>query len=277
MNSELGFCHGCGEPWTKLTYEHVPPDRVQKLIPESYLKFNTIDPILGRGDKANKKLPPAVFARGGLKVKSFGRCCQESTARNYGQQFYDWSRLFLEISEKIIPTEDRVQVTVEVEPLAVLKQVATIALATAAFNPHKTDATLRRFIQNPALTGRVPNLNFYAYLNPIRSDYRLPQCRLWRKVAVINGFLDRTSTMIYAEVSVPPLGYVITYQMPGNQASSVEALAPISHFAEVPFGQRVTVALDMPVRTPFGPFFLRYWQDALNDPRDVVAEASSPV
>src|SRR5687768_1338152 len=42
-NARLGYCHGCGAPWTKLTYEHVPPDRVQALIPEKYLRFNPFD------------------------------------------------------------------------------------------------------------------------------------------------------------------------------------------------------------------------------------------
>ena len=47
-NARLGYCHGCGTPWTKLTYEHIPPARVQALILEKYLRFNPTDSIVAK-------------------------------------------------------------------------------------------------------------------------------------------------------------------------------------------------------------------------------------
>jgi hypothetical protein len=266
--AQLGFCHGCGKGWTKLTYEHVPPKRVQLLIPQSYIRFNPIDLILKGGAKvANKKLPPYVIAHGGLKVKSFGECCQQLTQLHYGQAFYDWTRAVLEMCKNIPENEDRVQATVEIEPLAVIKQITAIALAAAEFNPRY--AELRRFVCNPDQTGLPSNVEFYAYLNPLRPDSKLPQCRLNRRPVVASDIVTGYKSLVFAEVSVPPLGYVILHKIDAIPHQAVQSLMCLNHFASVAFNRKMPVALDIPVRTPFGAVPLQYLQDATTKSRQI--------
>jgi hypothetical protein len=274
-NAQLGYCHGCGAPWTKLTYEHVPPARVQGLIPEKYIRFNPFETAISQPEsKSNSKtqLPPCTVAHGGLKVKSFGECCQQLTQQYYGQAFFDWSRLILEICEKLPDNEDRIQAVVEIQPLGVIKQIAAMALAASEFNNNKNLAQLRSFIQNPEQLGLPAEFDFYAYLNPIRPNYALPQCRLTRKTMVISNIEDKTRAMVLTEVSVPPLGYVILYRS-DNLNATAQSLMSLNQFAGIPLNHPHAVALDIPIRTPFGPFPLRYMQDAEKEPRKIESSA----
>jgi hypothetical protein len=270
--ARLGYCHGCGAPWTALTYEHVPPARVQALIPQKYLRFNPLDPIAHQSKakpKSKTQLPPCTVAHGGMRVKSFGECCQQLTQKHYGHAFFNWSRILLEMCERLPEGEERVRAVVQVEPLAVLKQIASMALAASEFNDNSTLARLRDFIQTPDATDLPQGLDFYAYLNPVRPAYALPQCRLVRKTSVVRHVVNGEQAMILAEVSVPPSGYVVLYRTPEKLDATAQALMNINHFASAAPNETRSVALDIPVRTPFGPMPLRYMQDAEKERRRV--------
>lgn len=92
MSDGKGVCHICLRLET-LTYEHVPPDRVQKIVDKR--RHSVINPFGGDyveyHKRSKRNLPPVrKFPRG------TGRCslcnhCQQWTQRHYGQAFYDWS------------------------------------------------------------------------------------------------------------------------------------------------------------------------------------------
>jgi hypothetical protein len=263
-NGKLGWCHGCGKPWTKLTFEHVPPKRVQALIPDQHLRFNPLESAL----KGKGKLPPCVIARGGLQVKSFGECCQQLTQSKYGQPFFDWSRIVLEMCKNISSADHRLRAVVKIEPLSVIKQIAAMVLAAAEFNSNNINAELRRFVQDPAATGFPPEITLLAYANPIRTDYQLPQCRLIRRTSVSRDMTNGEQTMVIAEISVPPLGYAALYTNVGPLPPHALNLMSLNHFGRAGPGL-MDVAVDLPIRTPLGPFPMRFLQDAEKEPHKV--------
>jgi hypothetical protein len=261
---QRGTCRGCGTRDIILTFEHIPPDRVQRLVDERFAMTNPSG-LMDVHKLSNRNKPPARKFKGGMGNISLGECCQQKTQHHYGQAFYDWTKQGLELAEKLGGKEDRVQATFRIQPLNVIKQVATMALAASKFNPGFLCEQLRRFIQNPKERHVPIAFEFFIYLNPIRTDYDLPQSRLETDQTMIN-VLNGGQATILADIAFPPFGYVIIFNNDNVPlVSEAQALTKISHFGHANYRKICDVSLELPVRTPFGPCILRYAQDAAKE------------
>lgn len=264
--SVFGTCHGCGSAGVKLTNEHVPPLRVQKLVPNRYRRYNSSDWITVH-NRSKTRLPPAYKNPGGIVHKTLSECCQQLTQRHYGQSFFEWTQQGLQLADKVSADHTGyVDCNFRIQPLQVLKQIITMALATVEFNPHYINDFLRRFIQNHDERHLPMAFDVYVYLNPPTPNYELPQSRMEGNQLLID-VVKGQQAHIFADIAFPPFGYVILFENENAPLmSEAKALTKISHFGHSHYGVSVDVPLRLPIRTPFGPVALRYWQDAKNDP-----------
>ena len=258
---KAGICHGCGLWVPERTHEHAPPLRAQRLIDRKYLKHFPMSKIDAH-EKSKKNGGIIVEVPGGLQFLSFCDACQRDTARWYGQPYFDWTAQVKTISETVTTFFGNVRATVEIQPLEVIKQIATSALAASTFDRRSVAIeNLQRFVRHPQRRCLPGGFDFYAYLNPIRTDYQLPLCRVQGGAAVLDTLRGERSTLM-VELAVPPLGYVVLFRDPSFRPThTVRDMMNINHFGDVLPGVMQTMTLDIPVKTPFGPAPLRYWQD----------------
>lgn len=250
MANPIGHCHLCMLTG-KLTYEHIPPQRV----------FNSRPAIchtlwgLGIGAK-HSTLPPVEHHRRGMGRHSLCQRCNEKTAHYYGDAFADWTLQALDYARKV-GAENRVALPFRIKPLHVIKQVATMALAAAQFSDSDALRRLRRFVLLPFEQYLPAEFQVRAYLNPVRPgvdfDRMMTPNRL-SEVCVIMDIVKGTSTHIFGEVAFPPMGYVVCLRENGQRLTEeIQQLADISHFSGFRFGETADLTTSLPVRNPFGP------------------------
>ncbi len=104
-------------------------------------------------------------------------------------------------------------------------------------------------------------VRFLLYLNPIRPNDELPQCRFLAD-AVETDIVRHISCDVIAEIAVPPFGVIVLGQNGQRLPPILQPHMDISHFGDYALNEQATIELDLPVRTIFGPCPLRYWQDA---------------
>lgn len=258
----IGHCHGCGRPDQKLTNEHIPPLRVQKLVrPELAAMHSTKFVDLDRDHP--RRLPRRQPNSGGMRRQSFCGFCQNWTQKHYGLAFYEWTCQALRHAERVGDEAESQLMAVRIKPLNVLKQIVTMTLAAAHFNSHINHHHLRRFIHNRDERHLPTAFEFYTYLNPERKGYELCQSRM--EVAQFQIDVTGTGTRadVLADIAFPPLGYLVVYNDDTHPLDpAAKALTNISHWGHFRYGEETEGWLRMPVRTPFGPFALRFWQDA---------------
>lgn len=267
-----GFCHCCGLYVTELTDEHAPPKRTQFLIPPGMLVRNSTTKVKAH-NLSKRNLPPAIFAPGGFKFKTFCIPCQGKTQRLYGNAFFDWTQQGLDFSRSVTEFDAcRITSAVTIQPLNVIKQMASNALAVSGYRGvgHNSAAgehhgqlkkRLRSFVQNPSEKKVPRGFRFLLFLSPVRPEYELPQCRYEVDARLID-IVRRINTDLMAEIAVPPFGVLVFFENGERMHPDLRPLMDITHFADFELDERVTIDLDVPVRTVFGPSPLRFWQDA---------------
>ena len=260
-------CHTCGTTDAKLTFEHAPTLRVQKLLAIS--RYRLTNPIgLINEKNRDRPLPPARRYPRGLGRETLCNRCQQLTQSQYGQAFYDWSVQALRVAEKVNPDEDSVLFDFEIQPLRVIKQMVTSLLAIGDFLPTLEGVNLRKFLQQPARSEGIAPFALFIYLNPPDPKYGLPQSRLSRT----QFHLDTKGgpcVHCHAELAYPPMGYVmIWHESYSGLAREVRQLTEITHFSTYGPGEILKGRMNLAVRTPFGPASLRYWQTARRESQE---------
>jgi hypothetical protein len=182
--------------------------------------------------------------------------CNGTTARYYGDAFADWIRQALVFADKYAQVDGReneILLPFEIEPLSVIKQIATMALAVASPSSIDANRNLRYFVLMPFEQYVPPDYSFRVYLNPKRSDWREPQNRM-NGNSVLMNFANRTAVHTLADIAFPPLGYWVAWaDGPMSPLEEFVRLADITPFGNFRYGQKATVWLKMPVRLPVGP------------------------
>lgn len=248
--TKIGACHVCMEE-KKLTYEHVPPKRAYNNLPGV---AHTLSTALSR--TTNVPLGSVVRYHGGMGCRTLCRECNEFTAYHYGAAFAEWVRQALTYADKYERVDGRdnyMDLPFFIEPLAVLKQIATMVLAVAETNPIDALYPLRRFVLMPFEHLTANDVAFRVYLNPKRSNWTQPQTRM-NGTAVIMDTKTGTSTMAIADIAFPPLGYWVAWtDQRKRHLLEYEKLADVTHFGRYRYGRREHVWVRMPVRLPVGP------------------------
>jgi hypothetical protein len=261
-----GFCHCCGLYVTELTDEHVPPLRTQKLIPEAMLVRNSMTKI-DEHKLSKRNLPPSIRGIGGFKFKTFCKVCQGKTEKYYGNAFFVWTKECLDLAGTITEFDNiRIKSSMTIQPLNVIKQMASNALAVASYDNDPRKNYLRQFVQNPAQKHKPHGCRFVLYLAPIRPDYEPPQCRIEHDQKLLD-FVRNLTTEVLAEIVVPPFGVAVLFENRDRLPPHLQPLMDISHFADFVLGQEAKVEIDVPIRTVFGGVPLRFWQDAITEDR----------
>ena len=261
---KLGFCHCCGIFVTELTDEHAPPLQTQKLIPARMLLRNSMTKMKEH-NMSKRRLPPAIRAPGGFKFKTFCKVCQGKTQKAYGAAFREWVEHGLRLAQSVVDYDSTVvRSSISIQPLNVIKQMASNALAVSLYSETKHKRQLRAFVQAPSRKELPPHVRFLLYLNAVRPDYELPQCRYEHDEMIVDT-LRGIRTDLLAEIAVPPFGVVTLIDNGHRLPPHLRALMDISYFAEFDLDQRADVELMVPVRTVFGYAPLRFWQDAIKE------------
>src|SRR5436305_14404991 len=102
-----GFCHCCGIFVTELTDEHAPPLQTQKLIPSHTLPRNAMTKVKEHS-LSKRRLPPAIYAPGGFKFKTFCKVCQGKMQKAYGSAFREWVDHGLRLAHTVVDFDSTV-------------------------------------------------------------------------------------------------------------------------------------------------------------------------
>jgi hypothetical protein len=248
MASRLGICHVCLRR-EKLTYEHVPPRR-------AYNSFPGVAHALSH--PLGNDVPIGVLARfrGGMGVRTLCASCNGMTARYYGDAFAEWVRQALVYADRyecVDGRENKILLPFTIEPLAVLKQIATMMLAVSKPSAIDVLYPLRRFVLMPFEGLMTDRISLRVYLNPRRSGWSEPQNRM-NGTSVLTNWVKRESTFTIADIAFPPLGYWSAWTDSGRrQLGEFLELADITHFGHYRYGKTTTLWLQMPVKLPVGP------------------------
>ena len=250
MPSLSGICQLCG-CFGKLTFEHIPPQRVFNSRPA------VVHTLWGMGiGSKHSKLPPVEQHRRGMGRESLCEKCNGKTASYFGDAFADWTFQALEYAKKV-NGDNRVALPFSIKPLNVIKQIATMAIAAAPLSDSPSLRELRRFILSPFEQYLPGGFRIRAYLNPARpqlhDDPMLTPNRMSGPSAIMDIKAGKVSN-IYCEVAFPPMGYVVFCDDPDKRLTDqIASLAEITFFGRFRYGQRADVMVNLPVRNPFGP------------------------
>jgi hypothetical protein len=227
-----GHCHICGD-FGPLSWEHVPPKQAFNSRPvEAYPFSHALE--FGLDDAR----PRGTVIQRGMGGYTLCERCNNRTGHWYGTDFIEWC---YQGRDLLIQAEGKPSLVYlhYVLPLRVIKQVATMFFsACGAQFRHKCE-DLVAFVLNPERRYLPPKYGFYAYYN-IEGTYRFSSI-----VATMR--IDRNQTSVFAEITFPPYGYVLTLDSPPPDPR----LVSISHFARYDYNEFRTFPMQLPVLPTF--------------------------
>jgi hypothetical protein len=257
MKKKKGICRLCGDP-KDLSFEHIPPESAFNDHP---LVLQTLhDRIQGR---SHRKFRIALGA------DTLCESCNKLTGGWYGAAYAQWARQGL-VWLDYLGEGHSFQLSFDVRPLNVLKQVLAMALAMAPEASIPYHEELRAFVLNRTQKYLPPRYNVYAYLTGNKG------IRFESGMAVLN---PRTGAMNYidAEIAFPPFGYCITSTRHPRHQSKVQEinLYDIGWFSHFEYNQQSPIYLKLPKLQVNTQFPLDYRTPAEIE-RDYNEQASLP-
>jgi hypothetical protein len=250
MASDVGICRICLRE-AKLTYEHVPMKRVQD---GKAVKAETIN----HPNAVEKNFPIGGVIRypRGLGLNTLCEACNGHTAHFYGEAFAEWVAQAAEHAAKhpwVEGAENTYDLPFTIKPLAVLKQIATMALTVTQLNDDAALNRLREFVLYPLEPLKARNVSFRVYLNPKRPELKTPQTRL-NGMGVVTNTKKGEITHTIAEITFPPLGYWVAWINDRHPPlAEFSSLLDVTHFGQFGWDDTLSGALRMPVKLPVGP------------------------
>jgi hypothetical protein len=145
----------------------------------------------------------------------------------------------------------------QIEPLSIVKQLLTGALAACDFSPSEEAVAMRRTVLNPNESTLLRNVRVFTYLNPTREgeeeDAALTTKRVCWNLPLLD-FKSGRSSFTFAEYAHCPLGYVVLLTAPPfGMSLEAEKLADLTNFTSYHWREKVDLDLRIPVRNAFGP------------------------
>ncbi len=233
-------CRLCGAE-SQMTREHTPPKSTGN---RGRMQVHSLDDlVLDR---------PFGTVDDGIAFPSLCEDCNARMGRYYCNHFRDWTDQLA--CRPLAKGERRRVVSVRFRPLAILKELAVMALAAAPeeFVDSPIGCELRRFSADTHEQELPRRLRFYMYLADSSSVPRLA-----RGVCVAD--LQRRGDLVLLEVAVPPVGYAVTCRMAHMLSlASRSGLLDITWFKNYSGGQWDTLALELPVKSVLGGWPLDY-------------------
>lgn len=231
----ISVCHICGE-LKELTFEHVPPRSA----------FNN-SRVLYSFYKPGQDLPPPLAERrGSVQQKGLGaytlcRKCNNDTGAWYGSHFAEYCKAGMEVLETRPPeTATYIENRIELSPLAVLKQIASMFLSINPVEVRSSNLSLVDFVREKENRMLDSRYRFFTYLNRTGIHRISP-------ITGVVSFDRRTmqfqAPRVLSEFSFPPYGYIMTFDSSSPQRDLLE----ITHFKDFSYEETATMALTYPV------------------------------
>lgn len=237
INLPKGFCNLCGR-YRALNCEHVPP---QASLNKYRYIVCTADEYWNKLMKGQKigKAP----VQGGHGIYSICEECNNWTGINYGKAFVQWSKQGYDNYEDA-KKKGVTAYFLNIQPLAILKQLATMFVALHMHDPgfRAKNLDLARFAYFPELRTLDPRYRFWLYYvapGPLR-------------MTKFSGILKTDGTagpMFGMEISYPPFGYMMTF----GSSPQDERLFQITGFKNYRFKERKIMKMHLPILPTHGP------------------------
>jgi hypothetical protein len=228
-----GTCHLCGS-YGELTYEHVPPRAA----------FNN-RPVIPISHDQAFKLRPEEAPKGPIQQRGMGgytlcATCNNNTGAWYGSSFVDWCYEGLSVLQRTggKPTLYHVSYSY---PLRILKQIATMFFSVCSEAFRAKNEELVRFVLNRHTTGLSPKYRFFTYYN---LEGRL---RYSEPIGIMDIY--KHTSILVAEISFPPFGYVMTLGSPAPDKQLVD----ISGFSQYGYNELASISRRFPVLQTYMP------------------------
>ena len=124
--------------------------------------------------------------------------CNNKTGQAYGPAYLEWVIQAKQYVDKA-PRDNQILLSFYIQPLRVIKQIATMALAASDFAPgFRSD--LRRFVLLPFEQHVPGDYRFFVYLNPERNDPNHPSHRMTGMAAMMD-MVKGGQTLVMAEIA----------------------------------------------------------------------------
>lgn len=165
--AETGVCHICLEE-KLLTFEHVPPRRAYN---HQQAFAMTMD--VAFSNRTRIPMGTNTAFRQGLGVETLCEDCNGFTGDHYGESFAEFAAQALKYADSYVDqngTETVIMVPFLINPLLVLKQIATMALAVSPIRTDHDMMMLRHFVLKPYKRLDNQRIRFRVYLTPRRTD-----------------------------------------------------------------------------------------------------------
>jgi len=249
--NRTGRCLLCLETGP-LTFEHIPPRRVFNHLPAL---AHTIYGMRVGGKHA--KDPVLLEGKRGLGRVALCKSCNGKTASWYGDAFADWTAQCLRYSTRI-SAGNRILLPFQIQPLNVIKQIATMLVAVSGLDTDSSSlGELRRFILSPRRVYLPDEIVISAYLNPTDPARSTTPLLTQNRLTESCGVLDvgcGASVLVIGEVAFPPMGYVAYSRVPNQLVSpDFTQLCDLRLFSSRTYNFSESFHLRLPVRIPFGP------------------------
>ncbi|MEK7724938.1 MAG: hypothetical protein AAB336_11345 [Acidobacteriota bacterium] len=242
-----GFCRLC-DSFTELSFEHVPP---KSAFNDKRVLLHSLSYINDNSYQIAKKTPARNHNRG-LGEHSLCERCNNLTGAWYGTAYSEWAKqgmIYLDVIEK----SSSIDIPFYIQPLNVLKQMATMTLAMSNGGFVNKHIELKRFVLNKRDRFLPKEYLFYVYLTNKKSE-----ARYMAETVSLNIFTGE-SDFVLAEVALPPFGFVVLSAMPEKKSSvKSENLCSINHFANYDYNGWITVFLKIPIHRIWSPTPLDY-------------------
>lgn len=190
--------------------------------------------------------------RKGIGRYSLCERCNNLTGAWYGPAFVQWTKQGFDWIDRLQSTSI-ISLPYYIQPLNVLKQVLSMALAMSAEASAPYHRDLRQFV----LTNRMRHLpqkyRVHVYFNPNG------QPRFASGMAITKVGDDGGSNYVEAEIALPPFGYCVTTPV-GNYRSLADStgLYEMTWFSSYSYNEWTNIHLRIPLRETHESFPLDY-------------------
>jgi hypothetical protein len=180
--------------------------------------------------------------RRGLGRYTLCERCNNLTGAWYGASFVAWTKQGFEWFDKI-GAESAINLPYYIQPLNVLKQVVSMALAMSPKASLKYNREVRGFVLNKTERYLPPRYRVHVYFN------MHGQPRFASGMAITRVGDEGGSNYVEAEVALPPFGYCVTTPVGTNRSLADSAgLYEITWFSSYSFGEWTRIHLRIPTR-----------------------------
>lgn len=208
----LSHCHVCMEE-KALTKEHIPPEKA----------FNNCNRLWDRIVLTQSKITKRrAQIRGGLWVKTLCGHCNNNVCSPYAKEYVNLVKQLVEKPKLFDVSGDARIFSVQINPLFVAKEIATMILAVEQLQYAKHVPILRKFVQDKNKK-IVPPFKIYAFL--------VPDVEQAGTVLRFHGRVDTYAPgyeFVGGEISWYPFGFVYAYKI--GKGYNIEKLTDITNW-----------------------------------------------